>query len=80
MVKIRLARKGSKKSPFYKIVVADARSPRDGKFIKEIGSYNPMVDPEQVVVDIEEAKKWISNGAQLTDTVNRIFKKLGVVA
>ncbi len=79
MVKIRLRRMGAKKSPFYRVVVADSRYPRDGRFIEEIGSYNPMVSPEEVKVDAEKAKKWISNGAQMTDTVKLLFKKHNVL-
>ena len=78
-VKIRLRRMGAKKAPFYRIVVADSRYPRDGRFIEEIGYYNPMVNPEEVNVDAEKAKKWISNGAQMTDTVKLLFKKHNVL-
>ncbi len=78
-VKIRLRRMGAKKSPFYRIVVADSRFPRDGRFIEEIGYYNPLQEPSVVKVDVEKAKKWISNGAQPTDTVKSIFKKHGVL-
>ena len=78
-VKIRLRRMGAKKSPFYRIVVADSRYPRDGRFIEEIGYYNPMVEPKVVKVDPEKAKKWIANGAQPTDTVKALFKKHGVL-
>lgn len=78
-VKIRLRRMGAKKSPFYRIVVADSRSPRDGRFIEEIGYYNPMQEPSVVKVDAEKAKKWISNGAQPTETVKSLFKKHGVI-
>ncbi|MBP5230603.1 MAG: 30S ribosomal protein S16 [Clostridia bacterium] len=74
-VKIRLRRLGAKKAPFYRIVVADSRYPRDGRFIEEIGSYNPMTDPATVVIDAEKAKKWIANGAQPTDTVRDLLKK-----
>lgn len=74
-VKIRLRRMGAKKSPFYRIVVADSRYPRDGRFIEEIGYYNPLQDPSLVKVDSEKAKKWIANGAQPTDTVKALFKK-----
>ena len=77
-VKIRLKRIGSKKNPFYRIVVADERSPRDGKFIEEIGYYNPLTEPKTVKVDAEKVNKWISNGAKPTDTVNKLFKKNGV--
>ena len=75
MVKIRLRRMGAKKAPYYRIVVADSRYPRDGRFIEEIGFYNPMVEPAKVKVDAEKAKKWIANGAQPTDTVKALFKK-----
>ena len=78
-VKIRLRRMGAKKSPFYRIVVADSRYPRDGRFIEEMGYYNPMVEPKVVKVDPEKAKKWIANGAQPTDTVKVLFKKHGVL-
>ncbi len=74
-VKIRLRRMGAKKSPFYRIVVADSRYPRDGRFIEEIGYYNPLKEPAEVKVDSEKAKKWIANGAQPTDTVKSLFKK-----
>ena len=74
-VKIRLRRMGAKKAPYYRIVVADSRYPRDGRFIEEIGFYNPMVEPAEVRVDAETAKKWIANGAQPTDTVKALFKK-----
>ena len=74
-VKIRLRRMGAKKAPFYRIVVADSRFPRDGRFIEEIGTYDPMQAPSAVKVDAEKAKKWISNGAQPTDTVKALFKK-----
>ena len=78
-VKIRLRRMGAKKSPFYRIVVADSRFPRDGRFIQEIGYYNPMEEPSVVKVDPEKAKKWIANGAQPTDTVKSILKKEGIL-
>ena len=77
-VKIRLRRMGAKKSPFYRIVVADSRYPRDGRFIEEIGTYNPLTEPATVTVDAEAAKKWIANGAQPTDTVKALFKKNGI--
>jgi small subunit ribosomal protein S16 len=77
-VKIRLKRIGAKKKPFYRIVVADSRSPRDGKFIEEIGTYNPISEPKQFSVDAEKALKWLSNGAKPTDTVERLFKNNGV--
>ena len=78
-VKIRLRRMGAKKAPFYRVVVADSRYPRDGRFIEEIGHYNPLTDPAEVVIDTEKAKKWISNGAQPTDTVKALLKKNGVL-
>ncbi|MBQ3431515.1 MAG: 30S ribosomal protein S16 [Clostridia bacterium] len=78
-VKIRLRRMGAKKSPYYRIVVADSRYPRDGRFIEEIGVYNPLKEPAEVKVDAEKAKQWISNGAQPTDTVKAILKKNGVL-
>lgn len=78
-VKIRLRRMGAKKAPFYRIVVADSRSPRDGRFIEEIGTYNTMADPPEIRLDAEKAKKWIENGAQPTETVKSILKKEGVL-
>lgn len=78
-VKIRLRRMGAKKAPFYRIVVADSRYPRDGRFIEEIGYYNPMVEPSEIKVDSEKAKKWISNGAQPTDTVKELLKKQNII-
>ncbi len=78
-VKIRLRRMGAKKAPFYRIVVADSRYPRDGRFIEEIGYYNPTKDPVDVKIDAEKAKTWIKNGAQPTDTVKSILKKHGIV-
>ena len=78
-VKIRLKRLGSKKNPFYRVVVADERSPRDGRFIEEIGTYNPVATPTEVKVDAEKAKQWIANGAQPTDTVKALLKKEGVL-
>lgn len=77
-VKIRLRRMGAKKSPFYRIVVADSRFPRDGRFIEEIGYYNPLVEPVDIKVDLEKAKKWVANGAQPTDTVKALLKKAGL--
>ena len=77
--KIRLKRMGAKKAPFYRVVVADSRYPRDGRFIEEIGYYNPLNDPVEIVIDGEKAKKWISNGAQPTDTVKALLKKNGVL-
>jgi len=75
MVKIRLRRMGAKKNPYYRIVVADSRFPRDGRFIEEIGTYNPLTSPSEIRVDLERAKYWISNGAQPTDTVKALLKK-----
>lgn len=74
-VKIRLRRMGAKKAPFYRIVVADSRYPRDGRFIEEIGTYNPVVSPVEIKVDAEKAKQWIANGAQPTDTVKALLKR-----
>ena len=76
MVKIRLRRMGAHKKPFYRVVVADSRAPRDGKFIEEIGYYDPMKDPKVIKIDEEKAKKWLEDGAQPTDTVKVLFKKL----
>ena len=73
-VKIHLARHGAKKRPYYRIVVADARAPRDGKFIEEVGRYNPCVDPSMIKFDLEKVDKWIANGAQPTDTVARLLE------
>ena len=78
-VKIRLRRMGAKKAPFYRIVVADSRYPRDGRFIEEIGTYDPMTEPATVKVDGDKAKEWIANGAQPTDTVKALLKKNGVI-
>lgn len=78
-VKIRLRRMGAKKAPFYRVVVADSRFPRDGRFIEEIGLYNPNVDPAEVKVDAEKAQDWIKKGAQPTDTVKRLFKNNGII-
>ena len=77
-VKIRLRRMGQKKAPFYRIIVADSRSPRDGRFIEEIGTYDPNTDPSTINVDAEAAKKWIANGAKPTDVVAKIFKVAGI--
>ena len=79
MVKIRLRRMGAKKAPFYRIVVADARSPRDGRCIEEIGTYNPMVESDSINVNVEKAQTWIKNGAQPTDTVRNLLKNAGVL-
>lgn len=78
-VKIRLRRMGAKKAPFYRIVVADSRYPRDGRFIEEIGTYNPMVEPSEVKVDAEKVKEWMKNGAQPTETVKTLLKKEGIL-
>lgn len=78
-VKIRLRRMGAKKNPFYRIVVADSRYPRDGRFIEEIGTYDPLKTPADVKIDADKAKQWIANGAQPTDTVKDIIKKSGVI-
>ena len=79
MVKIRLRRMGSTHSPFYRIVVADSRAPRNGAFIEEIGYYNPLAQTAEIKVDVEKAKKWIGNGAQPTDTVRTLLKQSGVL-
>ena len=79
MVKIRLRRMGAKKAPFYRIVVADSRSPRDGRCIEEIDTYNPLLESENIKVDVEKAQNWIKNGAQPTDTVRGLLKKAGVL-
>ena len=76
MVKIRLRRMGAKKAPFYRIVVADSRCPRDGRFIEEIGTYDPMAEGENIKVDLERAKYWISNGALPTETVRGLLTKV----
>ena len=78
MVKIRLKRMGQKKHPFYRIVVADSRYPRDGRFIEEIGTYDPNTDPSTYKVNEEAAKKWLENGAQPTEIVSKIFKSVGI--
>ena len=79
MVKIRLRRMGAKKAPFYRIVVADSRYPRDGRFIEELGTYDPRTEPSTVKVDGERAKEWMKNGAQPTDTVRTLLKNAGVL-
>ena len=79
MVKIRLKRMGAKKAPSYRVVVADERMPRDGRFIEEIGFYNPMTSPAEVKIDAEKAQKWIKNGAQPSDTVRALLKKAGIL-
>jgi len=78
-VKIRLKRIGAKKKPFYRVVVADSRFPRDGRFIEEIGTYNPLVEPAIVKIDAERAQKWIKDGAQPTDTVKSLLKRSGII-
>lgn len=78
-VKIRLMRMGAKKKPFYRVIVADSRSPRDGKFIEILGTYDPLKDPAEIKIDGEKAKTWISNGAQPTETVKALLKKSGVL-
>ena len=78
-VKIRLKRMGAKKAPFYRVVVADSRYPRDGRFIEEVGTYNPMTEPAEVKIDAEKAKKWIANGAQPNDTVKGLLKKANIL-
>lgn len=77
-VKIRLRRMGSKKNPFYRLIVADSRAPRNGRFIEELGYYNPLTEPKKVVVNLESVNKWIENGAKPTDTVDRLFKENNV--
>ncbi|MBP5292651.1 MAG: 30S ribosomal protein S16 [Clostridia bacterium] len=79
MVKIRLKRCGAKKAPVYRVVVADSRYPRDGRFIEEIGFYNPVCDPIELKIDAEKAKKWLDNGAQPTDTARALLKKSGII-
>ena len=79
MVKIRLRRMGAKKAPFYRVVVADSRYPRDGRFIEEIGTYNPLMDPPAITIDADAAKKWLANGAQPTETVKTLLKKEGIL-
>ena len=78
-VKIRLKRMGAKKNPFYRVVVADSRSPRDGRFIEEIGTYNPLTEPSEIKIDSERALHWLKNGAQPTDTVRHLLKTAGVI-
>ena len=79
MVKIRLRRMGAKKAPYYRIIVADSRSPRDGRCIEEIGTYDPLTEPATITVDAEKAQQWIKNGAQSTDTVKALLKKANVL-
>lgn len=78
-VKIRLKRIGAHKNPFYRLVVSDSRSPRDGRFIEEIGTYNPVTEPAAVEIDEEKALKWLQNGAQASDTVRNLFSKAGIM-
>ncbi len=78
-VKMRLTRLGAKKAPFYRVIIADSRSPRDGKFIEEIGYYNPLTNPAEVKIDAEKAKTWLKNGAQPTETVKALLKKSGII-
>lgn len=78
-VRIRLKRMGAHKAPFYRVVVSDSRSPRDGRFIEEIGTYNPVAQPAQVSIDEEKALKWLGNGAQASDTVRSLFSKAGIL-
>ena len=78
-VKIRLRRMGAKKAPFYRVVVADSRYPRNRRFIEEIGTFNPLTDPAEIKIDAEAAKKWIGNGAQPTDTVKALLKKSNII-
>ena len=77
-VKIRLTRLGKKKAPFYRVQVADSRYPRDGRFIDELGTYDPSKNPSEIKIDAEKAKKWLANGAKLTDTVAKLFKIAGI--
>ena len=78
-VKMRLRRMGMKKAPFYRVIVADSRSPRDGRFIEEIGYYNPLTEPADIKIDAEKATKWLNNGAQPTETVRSILKKSDII-
>ena len=78
-VKMRLRRMGAKKAPFYRVIVADSRSPRDGRFIEEIGYYNPLTNPAEVKIDADKANAWIKNGAQPTETVKALLKKNGII-
>ena len=77
-VKIRLKRMGAKKTPFYRVVVADSRYPRDGRFIEELGYYNPTTNPAEIKIDVEKAQTWVKNGAQPTETVKSLLKKAGI--
>ena len=76
---MRLRRMGAKKAPFYRVIIADERSPRDGKFIDEIGYYNPLTNPAEIKINAEKAEKWLNNGAQPTETVKSLLKKSGIV-
>ena len=78
-VKVRLKRLGAKKAPFYRVIVADERSPRDGKFIDQLGYYNPLTDPAEIKIDAEKATAWIAKGAQPTDTVRALLKKADII-
>ena len=78
-VKMRLTRIGKKKNTFYRVVIADARAPRDGRFVEEIGYYNPLTEPAEIKIDADKAKQWLKNGAQPTDTVKALLKKSGIV-
>ncbi|MBQ7172681.1 MAG: 30S ribosomal protein S16 [Clostridia bacterium] len=78
-VKMRLTRIGAKKAPFYRVIVADSRSPRDGRFIDEVGTYNPLTNPSEIKIDAEKAKTWLQNGAQPTETVKALLKKSGIL-
>ncbi len=79
MVKIRLRRMGAKKAPFYRVVVADSRYPRDGRFIEEIGYYNPLTDPADIKIDAEKAQEWLKKGAAPTETVRALLKKAEII-
>ena len=79
MVKMRLRRMGAKKAPFYRVVVADSRYPRDGRFIEEIGYYNPTTEPSEIKIDADKAKDWLAKGAQPTETVKVLLKKTGII-
>ena len=79
MVKIRLKRMGANKKPLYRVVVADSRSPRDGRFIEELGYFDPLKDPEEIKIDAEKAQTWLDNGAQPTDRVKSLFKQAGII-
>ena len=78
-VKMRLTRMGAKKAPFYRVIIADSRSPRDGRFIDTIGTYNPLTNPVEIKIDAEKAKKWLGNGAQPTETVKALLKKQSII-